>query len=165
MLTLLLAGFQGVGKTTAGRLLAETLQLPFFDTDEMLAAHHNKPVRQLYQELMEEQFREEEAKMLVELKSKDMKSVVALGGGTLLSPKAQELAPYMGSLVYLYSSPEVLMQKLQPASFLDPKDPGHAFKAIFAKRHPLFCQLCTYRIDIDGMSAQEVANTILRFYG
>lgn len=165
MLKLLLAGFQGVGKTTTGRLLAEKLELPFFDTDDMLTALHNKPVRQLYQELVEERFREEEAKLLAELKSKDMKSVVALGGGTLLSPKAQELAPSLGSLVYLYSSPEVLMQKLKPASFLDPKDPYGAFKAIFAKRHPLFCRLCTYRIDVDGMSAEEVAHTILDFYG
>lgn len=165
MLKLLLAGFQGVGKTTTGRLLAEKLELPFFDTDEMLTKHHKKPVRELYEELIEECFREEEAKMLAELKGKDIKSVVALGGGTLLSPKAQELAPNMGSLVYLYSSPEVLVQKLKPASFLDPKDPYGAFKAIFAKRHPLFCKLCTYRIDVDGMTAQEVVDTILRFYG
>jgi shikimate kinase len=164
MLKLLLAGFKGVGKTTTGRLLADRLDLPFFDTDEMLSLQHQKPVRQLHEELAEERFREEEAKMLEELKHKD-KSVIALGGGTLLSNKAQELAPKLGSLVYLYSSPEVLMEKLQPASFIDAKDPYGSFKAIFEKRHPLFCKLCTYRIDVDGMTAREVAYTILDFYG
>lgn len=164
MLKLLLAGFKGVGKTTTGRLLAEKLDLPFFDTDEMLIAHHNKTVRELHEELAEERFRQEEAKMLHELKKKD-KSVIALGGGTLLSQEAQEIAPKLGSLVYLYSSPEVLMKKLTPASFLDPQDPQGSFKKLFEKRHPMFCKLCTYRIDVDSMTAEQVARTILNFYG
>ena len=100
MLKLLLAGFKGVGKTTCGRLVAEKLDLPFFDTDELLSNRHKKTIRELHKELEEEHFREEEAKVLEELKEQT-KIVIALGGGTLLSKKAQELAPHMGSLVYL----------------------------------------------------------------
>lgn len=165
MLKLLLAGFKGVGKTTTGRLLAEKLELPFFDTDELLSARYKKSIRQLHEELAEERFREEEAKVLEELKKKD-KSIIALGGGTLLSKKAQEMAPRMGSLVYLYSSPEALLERLEPAaSFLDQKDPEGSFKKIFEKRHPLFCKLCKYRIDIDKLTPEEIAYTILDFYG
>ena len=164
MQKLILAGFKGVGKTTTGRLVAEKLSLPFFDTDELLSLRHKKPVRQLHQELAEERFREEEAKILEELK-KQTKVVIALGGGTLLSKKAQEMAPRMGSLVYLYSAPEMLMQRLEPASFLDHSDLPGSFKQVFEKRHPLFCKLCEYRIDTDSMTPDEIAHTILDFYG
>ncbi|MCE5293177.1 MAG: hypothetical protein LLF94_01005 [Chlamydiales bacterium] len=163
MLKLILAGFQGVGKTTTGRLLAEKLELPFFDTDELLSERYKKSIRQIHEELAEERFREEEAKVLEELHKKN-KSIIALGGGTLTSRKAQEIAPELGSLVYLYSSPEKLLKNLQPSSFLDQNDLQGSFKKLFEKRHPLFCKLCTYRIDIDTMTAEEVAYTILDFY-
>ncbi len=164
MIKLLLAGFKGVGKTTTGRVVAQMLDLPFFDTDELLAARYKKSVSKLHEELAEERFREAEAKVLEELK-KQKKAVIALGGGTLLSKKAQEMAPNMGSLVYLYSSPETLLDRLQPASFLDPKDPQGSFKKIFEKRHPLFCKICKYRIDVDTLTPEEIAETILNFYG
>ncbi len=165
MLKLILAGFKGVGKTTTGRLVAQMLDLPFFDTDELLVDHYKKPIGEIYQELSEDRFRETEAKMLEDLK-KQKKVVIALGGGTLLSKKAQELAPSMGSLVYLYSSPETLMQRLNTQSaFLDPKDPHSSFKKVFEKRHPVFCKVCKYRIDVDSLSPNEIATTILDFYG
>ncbi len=164
MLKLLLAGFKGVGKTTTGRLVAEKLGLPFFDTDELLSLRYKKPVRQLHEEFAEGRFREEEAIVLEELKNQK-KAVIALGGGTLLSKKAQEIAPFMGSLVYLYSTPETLLQRLQPASFLDAKDLPGSFKKVFEKRHPLFCKLCKYRIDTDSLTPDEIAMTILDFYG
>lgn len=164
MLKLILAGFKGVGKTTTGRLLAQKLDLPFFDTDELLVDRYKKPVSELYQEHLEDRFREMEAKVLEELK-KQKKVIIALGGGTLLSKKAQELAPNMGSLVYLYSSPDTLMERLTPAAFLDPKDPQASFKKVFEKRHPLFCKICKYRIDVDSLTPDEIANTILDFYG
>jgi len=164
MLKLLLAGFKGVGKTTTGRLVAQKLELPFFDTDELLSDRYKKSIREIHQELAEERFREEEARVLEELKQQK-KVVIALGGGTLLSKKAQEMAPFMGSLVYLYSSPESLMQKLEPASFLDQNDLQGSFKKVFERRHPLFCKLCKYRIDIDNLTPEEIAHTILDFYG
>lgn len=164
MLKLLLAGFKGVGKTTTGKLVAKKLNLPFFDTDELLSARYKKSIRQLHQELAEERFREEEAKVLEELKN-ESKVVISLGGGTLLSKKAQEIAPGMGSLVYLYSSPDTLLDKLQPASFLDANDLTGSFKNVFERRHPLFCKLCKYRVDVDSLTPDEVATTILNFYG
>jgi shikimate kinase len=163
-MNLLLAGFKGVGKTTTGRLVAEKLELPFFDTDELLTQRYKKPIRALHEELQEERFREEEAEALKTLIN-ERKAVIALGGGTLMSKQAQELTLDMGSLVYLYSSLENLLQRLAPASFLNPNDPEGSFKDLFELRHPLFCKLCQYRIDVDGMSPEEVAHTILDFYG
>ena len=165
MIKLLLAGFKGVGKTTCGRLVAEKLDLPFFDTDELLSARYKKSIRQLHEELKEERFREEEAKILKELRAKDQKVVIALGGGTLSHETSQEIAPFMGSLVYLHATKETLLKRLQPASFLDPNDLQGSFEKVYEKRHPIFCQFCDYRVDVDGLTPDEVAETIFDFYG
>lgn len=165
MMKLLLAGFKGVGKTTTGRLVAEKLELPFFDTDELLSQRYKKSIRQLHEELQEERFREEEAQVLEELQDQEKKAVIALGGGTLLSKKAQEIAPCMGSLVYLHCSLDLLCKRVQPASFLDPKDLLGSFNQVYEARHPLFCKLCQYRIDVDDLTPEEVAHSILDFYG
>ena len=165
MIKLLLAGFKGVGKTTCGRLVAQKLAFPFFDTDEILSSRYKKSIRALYQELQEERFREEEAKVLQELKNLQEKVVIALGGGTLLHTKTQEIAPDMGSLVYLYASEDTLLERLDSASFLDHNDFEGSFKHVFQKRHPLFCKVCQYRVDVDMLTPDEVAKTILDFYG
>ncbi|SUP59484.1 Shikimate kinase [Weissella viridescens] len=36
MLTAILIGFMGAGKTTVGQALAETLDIPFYDTDVLI---------------------------------------------------------------------------------------------------------------------------------
>lgn len=161
---LLLAGFKGVGKTTAGRLVADKLHLPFFDTDELLSQRYKMSIRALHQQLADEKFREEEAKVLEELKEQK-KVVIALGGGTLLSKRAQEISSDMGSLVYLYCTLETLLERLEPASFLDPQDLDGSFREVFETRHPIFCRHCQYRIDVDTMTPEEVVHTILDFYG
>lgn len=161
---LVLAGFKGVGKTTCGKVLADFLRLPFFDTDELLCQRHNKSIREIHVELKEDRFREEEASVLEEL-IEEKKAVVALGGGTLVNKKAQEIVSDMGCLVYLHCTLDNLLRRLQPASFLDPNDLQGSFERIYETRHPIFCRLCQYRVDVDDRSPEEVAQTIMNFYG
>jgi shikimate kinase len=162
-MTLLLAGFKGVGKTTCGQIIADLLERDFYDTDQILSHKFDMPIPALHQELCEEGFRQEEAKVLEELMEK-RGCVIALGGGTLLSEKAQEIASEMGSLVYLHAELETLIDRLTPASFLDPRELVNSFKRIYLERHPIFCRLCQYRIDVDCKTPPEIAHTIVNFY-
>lgn len=161
---LVLAGFKGVGKTTCGKVVADKLQLPFFDTDELLSRRHGKSVKDLHIELKEERFREEEASILEKLID-EKKSVVALGGGTLVNKKAQEIISDMGCVVYLHCTFDILLRRLTPASFLDPTNLESSFQQVYERRHPIFCRLCQYRVDVDHCTPEEVADTILNFYG
>lgn len=161
---LVLAGFKGVGKTTCGKVIADLLHLPFYDTDELLSHRYNKTIRELHVELKEERFREEEANVLEDL-IEEKKAVVALGGGTLVSQKAQEIVADMGCVVYLHCTLENLLKRLTPASFLDLNDLQGSFEKVYEARHPIFCKLCQYRVDVDDRTPEEVAHTILNFYG
>jgi shikimate kinase len=84
---LALAGFMGAGKSTAGTKVAELTHRPFIDLDAEIEARHG-PIPELF-ERGEPEFRRLEENMLAEaLAGPD--SVIALGGGAVLSPLNRE---------------------------------------------------------------------------
>jgi shikimate kinase len=80
MLTVLL-GPKHSGKTAVGRELAALLEMPFFDTDELIEAETGKSVRALYT-AGQNVFRRHEAAALFALLNKQY-GVIATGGGII----------------------------------------------------------------------------------
>ncbi|HXL44536.1 MAG TPA: shikimate kinase, partial [Gaiellaceae bacterium] len=84
---LALAGFMGAGKTTVGTKVADLTHRPFVDLDAEIEARHG-PIPELF-ERSEPEFRRLEENVLAEaLAGPD--SVIALGGGAVLSPLNRE---------------------------------------------------------------------------
>ena len=54
----ILCGFTSSGKTTIGKLLAEHLELPFFDTDQMLTDQNNMTIIEIFAKGGEDMFRD-----------------------------------------------------------------------------------------------------------
>jgi shikimate kinase len=78
--SLYLVGMMGSGKSTVGKLLAAALGYCHFDTDALIEAAAGRPVRAVFAEDGEEEFREAETRVLAELAPfKDC--VVSTGGG------------------------------------------------------------------------------------
>ena len=96
-----LAGFMGVGKTTIGRLLAEALERPFFDTDSYVEAAAGRRVDDFFLNDQEPEFRQLEADAVKDLVAKGA-VVIALGGGTLLNDGSRSLLRERSMLVHLY---------------------------------------------------------------
>jgi shikimate kinase/3-dehydroquinate synthase len=84
---LALAGFMGAGKSTVGRKVAELTHRPLVDLDAEIEARHG-PIPELFEQ-GEPEFRRLEENVLAEaLAGAD--SVIALGGGAVLSPLNRE---------------------------------------------------------------------------
>jgi len=77
---IVLTGFMGSGKTTAGRLLARTLHWAFLDLDREIEAREGRSVPQIFAESGEAHFRRLEARTLAALLGR-RNVVIALGGG------------------------------------------------------------------------------------
>lgn len=101
----------GAGKTTAGRELAQELDLDFIDLDHFIQARFQKTVNQLFQEVGESEFRTIERNMLKEVGEFE-NVVISSGGGTPCFFDNMDYMNKVGTTIYLKATPEALSSRL-----------------------------------------------------
>jgi shikimate kinase len=160
---LALAGFMGAGKTTVGRLLAESLERPFFDTDSYVEAAAGRSVEDFFLKHQEPLFRQREAEAVKELLTKGA-VVIALGGGALLNDDSRRLLRERSVLVHLHVPWNELRQRVPSLIATRPLMRGRTLDEI----HQLYLdRQATYesarlRINIGRRSPVEAAAEVLR---
>jgi len=107
-----LIGFMGSGKTHWGRLLADKLQLPFFDLDTVITEKEEKSISDIFAEKDEEYFRYKEKEVLEELVNTHEHFIISTGGGTPCFFNNIEFMKKSGRVVWLNTSIEILKQRL-----------------------------------------------------
>lgn len=144
-------GFQGSGKTTIGRKLAERYFLPFYDTDA-LVLHKSGSVS--CKEIVEERgisyFRALEKEVIATLKP-TVPSVIALGGGAMIDPENVKHLKAHGRLIYL----QITKDEAEERHRLTYTD----FEAVYQERAPLFKTLADITIDVDP-TCQEIPSEL-----
>lgn len=105
-----LCGFMGAGKSTVGKLLAEKLQVPFYDTDQMICETAGATVAEIFAG-GEEKFRNYETAQILKFE-KLPKGIVALGGGALKESVNLRAIQTTGVLIYLGAEPATLHARL-----------------------------------------------------
>ena len=107
-----LIGYMGSGKTTIGKVLANTLGYTFVDMDSYIEAKQFKSVNQIFTEVGEAKFRLLEQQCLHEV-SEFENVVIATGGG---APCFFDNMSYMnehGVTVYINLSVDQLVERLE----------------------------------------------------
>jgi shikimate kinase len=143
----------GAGKSTVGRILADSLEIPFFDSDDEIERRVGQAIAQIFASDGETAFRRIEAETIEALSNEV--AVIALGGGALTSPCTLEKLVEKGDLVYLRSSVDVLMARIvDPASrpLLAGLDEGARrarLAALLEERQGLY-ERATFVVDADG---------------
>ncbi len=107
-----LVGFSGSGKSTVGPLLARRLSRPFYDSDLEIVRKTGMSVADFFAIRGEKAFRRLESEIVASLVSKQTGSVIALGGGALLSQKNRRLVSNAGRIVYLRCSMREIQRRL-----------------------------------------------------
>lgn len=108
-------GPPGSGKSALGRILAESLDLPFLDLDAEVEAQFNASIPEIFRKEGEHGFRQRERAVLERLVHVEM-GVIALGGGALLDDDNRELVERHGKVVFLTAHVESLLERLENAS-------------------------------------------------
>jgi shikimate kinase len=107
-----LTGFMGSGKSTIGPILANTIGYDFADVDKVIEERVGKKVKDIFQEDGERFFRSVEREIIEEMSRREH-HVISLGGGSVVDPANFTVVKNSGILVYLQSSPEHLLKRLQ----------------------------------------------------
>ncbi len=82
-----LIGFMGCGKSTLGKKMADSMRLPFFDTDTLIEDAHNMSITQIMIRRDEDYFRNLESAILEKLPET---GVCATGGGIVIRESNRE---------------------------------------------------------------------------
>jgi shikimate kinase len=159
---LALVGFMGTGKSTVGRIAAETLQFEFVDTDELIEAQTGMKIEEIFQQKGEPAFRELE-KHAVETLAARQKLVISTGGGLLTDPANLASLRTHALVVCLWASPEIIWERVQGQThrpLLQSPDPLGRIRELFAKRDPQYRQ-ADVLIQTNRRAPKEVAQQVL----
>ena len=109
----------GSGKTTIGKALAKELGMPFYDLDWYIESRMRKTVKELFDNVGEEGFRQIERNMLHEVAEFE-NVIISCGGGTPCLFDNMDYINQQGDTVYLKASPEVLYGHLKMGKAVRP---------------------------------------------
>jgi shikimate kinase len=165
---IVLTGFMGSGKTTAGALLADRLGWNFIDLDREIEARHQRTVPQLFAEHGEAHFRHLESATLASLLGQ-RRVVVALGGGApeeLGNRLLLEQTPHT-AVVYLAAPFNTLiarcdLQATDPAATARPNlaDLNLAERR-FRLRRPHYERIAAHTVHTDDLNVDQTVDSIL----
>lgn len=107
-----LCGFMGAGKSTLGRVLADALDMPFTDVDELISERSGSSIPEIFDRDGEEEFRRLEREA-VEKTAESGRGVIALGGGALQDGETVELLKGSGLLIFIDTPFSLIFRRIE----------------------------------------------------
>ncbi len=162
----ILVGMMGVGKSTAGGIVAERAGREHLDTDRMLIRKLGRPIPQLFQLLGESTFRDHETTLLRELSPG--RSVISTGGGIVVRPQNWDEMRRLGTTIFMDVPFDILIARLHASKkrrpLLQGEDMESKVAAILEARLPLYRQ-ADLTVTLEHLDANDSADRILAALG
>jgi shikimate kinase len=160
--TVVLVGMMGSGKTTVGRILAQNLEVDFFDTDELIVASSRMTVAEIFESHGEAEFRRREAETLSNLVSAPGRCVVAVGGGAILDDGNRAVMGGWATVVWLRTGVETLSERVGSGEGRPLLAGGatESLRRIADSRAGLYESAADVIVDTDGSAPDEVARAV-----
>ena len=178
----------GCGKSSVGRELSRLLCCPFMDLDSVIEDRAGRSIPKIFATDGEAAFRQMEAEALHDIvvhlrqsalthKGHCEAGVLALGGGTVMTPECTEIVREQTFCIYLKASVETLVKHLsggeasgrpmlsggcgsEEAKGDDESALRARIKGLMALRAETYKRTAHIVIDTDGKSIEEIAEII-----
>ncbi|MCF8050819.1 MAG: shikimate kinase [Desulfobacterales bacterium] len=155
-----LIGMPGVGKSTAGVLLAKRLGLGFLDTDVHIQTLEGLRLSEIIQRESLAGFCRIEEQHVLSISPAGC--VIATGGSVVYSERAMTHLRDGAVIVHLDLEPSLLKQRLDNMDARGVvRAPGQTVADLYRERSPLYRRYEDMRIDCDILSPEEVIAAIV----
>ncbi|MBR4721148.1 MAG: shikimate dehydrogenase, partial [Clostridia bacterium] len=141
---IVLIGMPSAGKTTIGKLLGDTLNKEFFDSDIEITKEIKMSIPEFFKKYGEAKFREIEKEVISNLSQKSG-VVIATGGGAVLNPQNVRSLKQNGRIIFL-NRPFELLTPTQDRPLSTGRD---ALKKLFDDRFSIYKNSCDIEILAD----------------
>jgi shikimate kinase len=161
---IVLIGLMGVGKTTVGAIVADRLRRPLRDSDPEIEASTGRTVKQILADGGVNALRRHEAAAFFAAVEGDEPAVIAAPGGIVLDPAhRRRLGAVDAEIVWLTGDPELLAPRTatrEHRPWLDDDALG-TLRMMERDREPLYREVATMTVAIDGLTPDEIADRIV----
>ena len=159
MKNIVLIGMPGVGKSTAGVVLAKVLGYEFIDADLIIQQQEGKLLREIIAEVGTDGFIEVENRVNSQIEVE--KSVIATGGSVVYGKEAMQHLRELGTGVYLKVSYDILEKRLQDIKGRGVvlKD-GQDLRGLYEERVPLYEKYADITVCEDNLNVEQTIEKI-----
>lgn len=160
---IVLIGMPGVGKSTAGIILAKVLGYQFVDADLVIQEEEGKRLHEIIEEVGTDGFIEVENRVNASLTAEH--SVIATGGSVVYGTEAMEHLKAIGTVIYLKLPYEVVRKRLSDIKGRGVvlKD-GQTLKDLYEERVLLYEKYADIIVDELGRNVEQTVEEIVRLW-
>ncbi len=158
---IVLIGMPGVGKSTAGVVLAKILGYKFVDTDIVIQEREGRLLKDIIEEEGVEGFVAIENEVNASVVAD--KSIIATGGSVVYGREAMEHLKEIGTVVYLKIGYEAIEERVQNVKGRGVvlRD-GQTLKDIYEERTKLYEKYADIIVDETGKNVEDTIETIVK---
>lgn len=167
MTRVLLVGMMATGKTSVGRVICARTGWPYVDNDELLLRAAGLTARELLARDGEPALRAAESAVLTALLELPEPLVAGVPGGVVLDPADRARLRAGGHVVWLRATVPTLVARVGASSdrpWLG-DDPAATLARLAEARAPLYAEVATQVVDVDGRTPDDLATAIVAAVG
>lgn len=160
--SVVLIGLMGAGKSSVGRRLAKTLEVPFVDADEEVARAAGCSIEDIFRLYGEAAFRDGEERVIARLLESGSQ-VLATGGGAFMSPQTRERIRRSGISVWLRADLDLLVRRTSRRGgrpLLAHGDPRATLERLMKERYPVYAE-ADVTVDTTDENIERMVDRIL----
>ena len=154
----------GSGKSTIGRLLAQKLNLRFFDIDVLIENKANMKIAEIFEKKSEDEFRNLEEEITLKFLNK-INCIISLGGGAFINEIIKKKVKKKGIAIWLNWNSQTLINRIRK----NKKRPialslsDNELKNLINNRSKIYSK-ANYKINCENMNKIEIVKKITKIY-